>query len=314
MRVTENAMTRTVLNDVMGNRGRLSHLQEKLSSGYDINRPSDDPGGTSSTMQLTSTLSELDQFKSNSDRAHDWLAATESALNESTDTVGRVRELTVQAASGSLSEQSYEGIREEVDALTEHLVSLGNSRHSGRYLFSGHQTDEAPYDIDELWKELDEADDPEDLGDRLANLDDGGGMFRGDEGTMTVEVGPGVELDINVSGAEAFDDIIETCLLLRKALEDPEENEIGEYLSDIDDAKDEILSARSRMGGRMNRLELNENRLEELDESVQRVLSETRDADIAEVVMHLATAERAYHTSLATGARILPQTLLDHLR
>jgi len=300
MRVSENGMTRTVLNDLMTNRKRMSDLQEKLSSGYEINRPSDDPGGTATTMQLTSTLSDLDQFKSNSNRAQDWIAATESALNEATETAGRLRELAVQGASGSLTEDSYQGIAEEVEGLVDHLVSLGNTRHAGRYIFGGRKTDEAPFDADKILEA-----DVEDL-----DVDD---IFEGDEGSMIFEVGPGVELEVNVAGDEAFSDIIMTALEVNEALEAAEPEAVSEQLSEIDTAVDEILSTRARMGGRMNRLELSENRLDELDESVQGVLSNTRDADIAELVMHLATAERAYQTSLQAGSRILPQTLLDHL-
>ena len=64
----------------------------------------------------------------------------------------------------------------------------------------------------------------------------------------------------------------------------------------------------------MNRLELSENRLQDMEISIRGAISNTRDADIAQLVMNLATAERAYQTALATGARILPQTLLDYLR
>lgn len=65
MRITENGMARTVLNDLMMNRNRLSSIYEKLSSGSRINRPSDDPGGTVTVMQVRSNLTEIGQFKTN---------------------------------------------------------------------------------------------------------------------------------------------------------------------------------------------------------------------------------------------------------
>ncbi len=292
MRISENGMVRTVVNDLMSNRSRLSDLQEQLSSGSIINRPSDDPGGTATVMQLRGTLSELDQYKSNADYAHDWLAATESALNEATETLDRVRELAVQGASETLGDDSLYGIAQEVAGLKDHLISLANTRHSGRYIFAGYDTRNAPVEVDA----------------------DGEIVQSYDLGPMMYEVGPGIRMQINVSGERVFSGLLELVGELEEALLVGEHGQVGDMLEDLDAEKDRLLAVRAEMGGRMNRLELSENRLEELELSVRRVMSNTRDADVAELVMHLATAERAYQTSLAAGARILPQTLLDFLR
>lgn len=291
MRISENGIVRTVLNDLMINRDRLSDLQQQLSSGARINRPSDDPGGTVTVMQARSTLAEVDQFRTNALIGEDWLRAAESVLGEVSDAVNRLRELAIRGAGDSLAEGSRYAMSQEIEGIAEHLLSLANTRHAGRYLFAGHRTRTEPLSVQ---------------GDEI--------VYSGDDGSLLYEVGPGIRLTVNVPGDRVFMDILQTALSVGDAVFAGDIPEINHLLEDIDAAEDEVLAVRAELGGRMNRLELSRRRLEETELSMTRLISYTRDADMAELLMRLATAEQAYQVSLATGARILPPTLLDYLR
>ncbi|MFW5896488.1 MAG: flagellar hook-associated protein FlgL [Bacillota bacterium] len=301
MRISERGMTRNVLSDLMANRTRLSRLQEQLSSGSRINRPSDDPGGTMRVMQIKSTLEEIEGFRSNASAAHDWMSATESTLAEISDVVQHVRELAVRGSTDALPQESRDALADEVTESLDHLFSLANSQHVGRYLFGGYKSDEAPY-----------------------GGDAGTGFtYSGDSGSITRKIGPDVEIQMNVPGtwgataedAPGFlEKLLNTTAQVRDDLSSGDLDAVNDGIVDLDERQDEVLSARSSLGSRMNRLQMSENRLEDMDLSLKRMLSETADVDIAEAVMNLNMTERAYNVTLATGARILPQTLLDYLR
>ncbi len=292
MRVTERGMSRTVLNDLMANRGRLSRIQEQMSSGSRINRPSDDPGGTVTLMRVTSSLSEIDQYQSNISLGRERLNSTEAVLAEASDAVNRLRELAVRGATGSMPDASLNALGQEVSEIFEHLLSLGNTEHVGRYLFSGNQTDTRPFEVDPT----------------------GGILYHGDEADMTRRIGPGIEVPLNINGEATFRDVLESAASIRDALFAGEQGQVDQSLDALDGAQDTLLDERSQVGSRMNRLDMSENRLEDLKISLTRVLSETGDVDMAEAIMDLNLTERAYQVALATGARILPQTLLDFLR
>ncbi len=304
MRISERGMTRTVLTDLMSNRSRLERLHEQLSSGSRINRPSDDPGGTVTYMNIESTLSELEQFRSNTSLARDWLNATESALNETTDLVHRLRELGVRGSTDTMPQESLDALAEEVSEIVDHLMAVANTRHVGRYIFGGYRTEAAPFH----WVE-----DPV-PGNHVS--------YSGDDGLITRRVGPGVEIQVNVpgdlqvGGADGgfFDNLLNTAADMRDALFAGDADGLDAGLGELDANQDEILAVRSQVGSRANRLDMSENRLEDMRISLTRVLSETADVDVAEAIMHLSMTERAYQVTLATGARILPQTLLDYLR
>ena len=91
------------------NAGRLADkmqatAMERLSSGKQISRPSDSPGGTVSSMELRSSLAQQQQYKRNADDGITWLNIADSALQGVDEKVSRARSLVLQgmsAASGS---------------------------------------------------------------------------------------------------------------------------------------------------------------------------------------------------------------------
>ncbi len=300
MRVSERGMTRTVLSDLMANRTRLSRLQEQLSSGSRINRPSDDPGGAMQVMQIQSNLEEIEAFRSNASAARDWMSATESALAEISDVVQHLRELAVRGSTDALPQKSRDALAEEAAESLDHLFALANSEHVGRYLFAGYKSDAPPYGGDS----------------------EVGFTYSGDAGSITRKVGPDVEIQMNVPGTWAaaaegepgfLEKTLDTAVAVRESLSDGDLKALNDGLAALDIRQDEVLSARSSLGSRMNRLDMSENRLEDMSLSLRRMLSETADVDVAEAIMNLNMAERAYNVTLATGARILPQTLIDYL-
>ncbi len=300
MRISESGMVRTVLRDIMGNRDRLSGLHQQLSSGSTINRPSDDPGGTATVLQVESNLSEIEQFDANCSLAEEWLGATESVLAEATDSVNRLRELAVGGAGDSLPAESMEALGREAEEITDHLLSLANTRHAGKYIFAGHQTSlqegERPFALDY---------------DEEQNVQV---QYSGDSGQMMRQVGPDVSLQVNIPGEEVFSDLLQTAAHIRDDLLADDSEAVAGRLQELDEKQDDLLSVRAQVGGRMNRLDMSRERLEDIKIFLRRVVSDTADTDMAEAIMQLSATERSYQVALATAARILPTTLLDYLR
>ncbi len=82
----------------------------------------------------------------------------------------------------------------------------------------------------------------------------------------------------------------------------------------IDGHIDNILTARSEIGAKANRIEMTMSRLDAAEQSYTKVLSDTEDADMAEVIIRLKEQENVYNATLAAGARIIQPTLVDFLR
>jgi flagellar hook-associated protein 3 FlgL len=89
--------------------------------------------------------------------------------------------------------------------------------------------------------------------------------------------------------------------------------ETSQALGDNDLRINELLLYRATIGARVNRLELQESRLEYTQESYTGLLGKVEDADIAQVIMDLKMQESVYQAALAAGARIIMPTLVDFL-
>jgi flagellin len=90
---------------------------ERLSSGTRINRAKDDAAGMSVADNMTAQIRGLNQAVRNTNDAVSYVQTAEGALDEVSEMMQRIRELAVQADSGTLNSVQQDYIDQEVDAL-----------------------------------------------------------------------------------------------------------------------------------------------------------------------------------------------------
>lgn len=291
MRVTENLMVNTLLQDLRKAQGRLQRYQEQVATGRSFARPSDAPSAMARDLRLRSALNESDQYLRNTDDALNWLETTESALNSATQVLQRARALAT-AAGNAAPQSSLESMAMELAELKDHLVHIANTTLDGRYIFSGHQTLTAPFTVSGALVQ-----------------------YQGDNGLIVREIGSGATLDINTPGDQIFAGAFAALENLRSDLKNGKIDQISSArLAEMDKALDAMIGFRAQIGAKTNRMELTRSRLLDTQISLTRVLSEIEDADLSQVIMELASAEQAYQVALAAGARVIQPTLIDFLR
>jgi flagellin len=99
-----------------GNTFNLQKSIEKLSTGYRINRASDDAAGLSISEKLTSQIRGLEKAEQNIGDGISLVQTAEGALSIVQDNVQRIRELMVQGANGTNSENELAAIQREINA------------------------------------------------------------------------------------------------------------------------------------------------------------------------------------------------------
>ena len=116
----------------------LSSAMEKLSTGSRINNAKDDAAGLAISSSMTAQIRGMNQGIRN---ANDGIAMAQTAdgsLNEVTNMVQRIRELSVQSASGTYSNDDRTDMQTEVSALQTQITStLANTKFNGNTLFDG---------------------------------------------------------------------------------------------------------------------------------------------------------------------------------
>ena len=330
MRITNRMMSNTYLNNMNRNLSNLNKINNQLSTGKLINRPSDNPYKTARSMQLTTSINTNSQYKSNINDAINWLDATDDALSSLTNVLQRVRELMIASGNAAYGSDESASINKEINERVSEVTQILNSNFDGRYIFGGTKTTSKPLNVvqnvttknndikfidkDGVPIDLNSTDiDQIRLADSLAS-------------NLSVEVSKGVNIDFNVTamgilkfrsdsgeyvdGVSLLSDIQNNLI---SADVNDREKVVNDNLKGIDALLSNILNKRAEVGAKQNRMEsaLSKNADETL--SMTDVLSKTEDVDYTEKTIEYYMAQTTYTAALQVNAQVLPKTILDYL-
>ncbi|CCU80829.1 Flagellar hook-associated protein FlgL [Halanaerobium saccharolyticum subsp. saccharolyticum DSM 6643] len=303
MRVTNSMMVRNMLDHLQNNLGDLNDLNEQLSSGKLFQMPSDAPIKVADSMNYKSQLNRNNQFQRNLNQTENWLNTTESALKSGTEVIQRARELTIYAANDSMTSDDRKMVAKEMKQLRDELIDISNAKLGDSYIFSGQKTGEKPFILNSDKTDID-------------NYVD----YQGDKNSVKRRLNENVEMGVNLNGHEVFKDKIDKLNKIYRQLENniPGKDIKGEDLSDnldeMDDFINDYAELRSQVGGKLQRTGNIIDRLEANEVHLRTLKSKNEDADLAEVITELKMEETVYRASLASGSRIMQQSLVDFIR
>lgn len=138
MRINHNIQALNAYRNLSQTMSSTSKSLEKLSSGLRINKAADDAAGLAISEKMRSQIRGLDMAERNTLDAISLIQTGEGALNEMHSILQRMRELSVQAANGTLEVQDREAIQSEVDQLTKEIDRIADTtQFNQKKLFSG---------------------------------------------------------------------------------------------------------------------------------------------------------------------------------
>ncbi|MCR4817783.1 MAG: flagellin, partial [Fretibacterium sp.] len=127
MVVNHNIPALSTYNVINSTSNALQKSINKLSTGLRINSASDDAAGLAISEKMRAQVRGLDQAVANSQDGISMIQTAEGALSETHSILQRMRELSVQAANDTLTQQDRGYIQEEVDQLREEITRIGNT-------------------------------------------------------------------------------------------------------------------------------------------------------------------------------------------
>lgn len=301
MRITNGMQSASMLRSLQGSGERSMKLQEQLSTGRRINRPSDDPVGVSRLLRLNRDLSENEQYTKNAQDAKAVLDATDTALGGIDDILQRLHEIAISGANGTLPQASKDALADEVNELLGQLEQIGNTTYSGIYIFAGEKVDTEPYTL-------------------TGGPPYTGATFNGNDGKRSYEIAPGIKDTVNLTGhAEVFGDettqnsIFDHVIQLRDALRADDNTIIESSIDVMSDDLDNIINLRSVIGAKYNKMDLTLDRLSTANTTITQQIADSGDTDVAKAIIQLKMEENVYQSALAVGSRIIPPSLADYL-
>ena len=287
MRITEAMLNRTIIDSINESKSYLGKIQQILSTGKRINKPSDDPLLISRALELKGKLRDIEQYLKNIHLASTYIDLAAQVIMEVGTLLNDVKIIALRESNATATADSRKSSAVEVASLREQLLNLANTSFGGRYIFAGTRTRTVPFT--------------------------GDGTYHGDEGEIKIQIGENHTIVINVPGDRIFKvtkDIFKVLSDLKQALENNSVEDIRNQINEIDECISQVHRWEGEVGGRARRIELFQNRLKDMEVQMTKFLSSTEDADVTKVAIELQSAGLAYQGALAAAQQILRSTML----
>ena len=185
MRIPTSQIYKQNLATLQKHQTALFETENQLASGKRISKPSDDPSGAVRVANLNSGIQKLDQYSRNIGAAQSALAFEENTLDQVSNNLQRIRELTVQGNNSTNDATAKSNIAKEIEQLYNELISLSNTRDaSGEYIFAGFKVDTPPFN------------------DNGTNV-----SYNGDQGQRFIQISDGTKIAMRDTGDQIFQSI-----------------------------------------------------------------------------------------------------------
>jgi len=146
MRISTPMFNQDAVNGILAEEQQLAQTQGQLATGKSINSPADNPVGEVQLLQLNTVNAQNTQYISNGQSANTNLTLEEQALSTSTTTLQSIRDLVVQANSGTNNASDLQDIATQISQLEAQLQAGANSQNAqGQYLFAGFSGNTQPF-------------------------------------------------------------------------------------------------------------------------------------------------------------------------
>jgi flagellar hook-associated protein 3 FlgL len=287
-RISQRMLVNTALNGLQANISKNQQLQEQLSSGRLVTRPSDDPAAATYSMLLRSQQTLQNQYLTNIDDAAGRLNTADAALQAIVTSVNRVKELVVNINDSGLGAPSRSAITSELSEIRKSVIDTYNTTWHNRPIFGGTVQGTAAIDSN--------------------------GTYIGNEKQMLARIDRDVTIRTDVSGSAAGADTLPG--LLTTMIDDITNNSpnLGADQDQLDSVLHSVLNTIGDVGARAGQVDTTKTRVTSENLDVKSRISENEDVDLPKAILELQASQVAYQASLGAAGKVLQTSLLDYLR
>lgn len=305
MRITPGMSADNAIYNLQQGRSAIDQLQEQLASGYNINRPSDDPLSTRQLLDLQEQIDAGNQYSSNITKTETLLNVSNTALSSMADLMQQVKKISGDMVTGTLDATTTASAITNLTQLKSQLIDMGNTRLGDQYVFGGYSTSQ-PFDA--------------------------AGAFSGTTDILSVEVSPNSYVGATVSGANLLRggnppatvgsgatagqgpiDILGSIDALITAIGNKDSAGILDGVKNLKAGADQINVALSDVGGRLVRLDNMKNMITNNQNTLKTVFGDIQNVDYAKAGVLLSQQTTAFNAALSATAKLSQLSLLDYM-
>jgi flagellar hook-associated protein 3 FlgL len=292
MSIGTNYMYQTWMQNIENASTNLFNLEGQISSGLAIQQPSDNPYGTSASLNMTSVQSSLTQYNSNLQTATTYLNFTQNALSSTNSLAQQAYSLAVEASNSTVDQTGLNAIETQVSAMQSQLIALANTQGpNGEYIFAGQKTNVQPFTL---------------TGNTLT--------YNGDTNPINVASGPNQSIQMNVSGSGIFDTLYSQLEQFKSDLQSGSTGTISDVdIKNLQSMTSQITQVEGGVGATLqnisNLTSQNTQRISDLSTQI----SSYMDINYAETATQYESAQNAYQAALQVTANAQKMSLLNYI-
>lgn len=282
---------------------RLADANRQVSSGKKLNTPADGPDEIAALLQLRSDRQRNTQIQSNLTLAQTGADAADQALSSSIKLMDRALVLANQGANTTLDSSGRASLATEVGSVLNQMVAYSRTTVQGRYIFSGDQSSDPAYSIDDTGTVTQLSNAP-----ATARIEDpAGGSFAAAKAAQEI-------FDFrNSDGTPASGNVFAALSALQTALQNDDPVAAGASIGGLREASAHLNSMESFYGGVQNRIQDAVTFAGQYDIQLQTQISQKEDADVTAAALEVTQANTQIQAAFEMRAKLPHTSLFDFL-
>ena len=297
MRISTQSLYRGIEQRILSITDQLKRAEEKVATGKNMNRPSDNPVGLVSALGLRNGLSRMEQYQRNMDMGKSWLDLSGTVVEQASNVAQQAQAIALNLQDGTQTPEMRSALATQVGLLLDQAVSLGNTQLSGKYIFAGYRTNTQPF--------------TKSISGGVETI-----QYNGDTNDFQIQVGPQESLEIGKNGQGLFMDsgFFDSLIRLKQAIENNDTPAIQQEATNLQGVEDLFNAQVSDIGIRQGRISDKQEILKGLKLNFQNQIANIENIDQTQAILEMKEKQNAYEVALAASGKIMQVSLLDYLK
>jgi flagellar hook-associated protein 3 FlgL len=298
-RVTPLELQGQVLSGISADLSSIANYSEQLSTGNQVNKPSDNPVGAAEILSLQGALAQTQSYQTNANTALSVLGLTTSTLNTALSQLQQVRSLVIGTANPLATQNSLSTAAEQISSIEAGLLGLANTTYAGVAIFGGTSGSATAY-----------------AASPPSSSAPGSYAYQGNLGVPTITLGPGAQVPYEVvapfgtgsSTSPASPPTVDVFGVLNQIISDLQAGNTtaltGSDLTNLDQAISQVTAAAGQAGALYNQVQTLQAQATAAGQELQSELASLQGANLAQVTTNYQTAENTYQAALWAASKV----------
>lgn len=313
MRVATDSFTNTLISEVNSLSAQMNTLQNDITTGLNVQSPSDNPDAMETTLNDLASQSAQEQYTSNITALQSQANSNYSVLQSLQSIVSQAQSIAVEAGSATVTQSNLNDYASQITSLIQQAVQLVNSQNpeTGQYLFGGTNSGQQPFTV------------TTDANGNVTAV-----TYQGNSSVNQAEISPGVTISTGVPGvnnsgtgpqglitdSRTGADLFNHLISLQNDLLSGNTTAINS--TDTENLKNDENNVTYQVaynGNVQTRLETASSFASSQSQSLTQGISNVSSTDVVQATVQLSQTQAAYEAALETTSRVMQISLVDFL-